>query len=539
MKKKNKFFNWRFFTIAITVAICLFAVIYRIFSIQVIDSAFLQNEGAKRHIKYKDIIPIRGTIFDRNNVPLAVSVINYDLYALKGFQKSQLLKLSEIIELDIDYLTEVFEKKTLLKKNVSRKNLLEIKKTNLNNFEIEVRHSRHYPLGDQIAPLVGFYGTDGAQEGLEKSYDKVLSGTKGRNKYYKNTKQEIISKPIVVTEAIQGQDIYLTIDATLQFFAYKHLAEAVKKNKAKSGTAIILDNKNGQVLAMASYPSYNPNHPQRKIQKNRALVDAYELGSVLKPIVLSKAYDADIVYSNQLINLPRRLNLNDKVIVDSKNHEALTPKEIIAVSSQIGASIIALELGYDNLKDNYHNFGFTKPISINFPSSNFGYMNIKESVIDKELASLGYGYGITISPFQIASAYSVFANKGIYKDFTLIKSDQVASRNIISSESAEYVLDALKKAVQDGTAVAANLKGFSVGGKTGTAHKIRQGSGYAEDLYIASFAGITPIGDESLTIFVSINNPGLNSYTGGSVAAPVFAKIAENSLNHLGYFEDE
>ena len=539
MKKKNKFFNWRFFTIAITVAICLFAVIYRIFSIQVIDSAFLQNEGAKRHIKYKDIIPIRGTIFDRNNVPLAVSVINYDLYALKGFQKSQLLKLSEIIELDIDYLTEVFEKKTLLKKNVSRKNLLEIKKTNLNNFEIEVRHSRHYPLGDQIAPLVGFYGTDGAQEGLEKSYDKVLSGTKGRNKYYKNTKQEIISKPIVVAEAIQGQDIYLTIDATLQFFAYKHLAEAVKKNKAKSGTAIILDNKNGQVLAMASYPSYNPNHPQRKIQKNRALVDAYELGSVLKPIVLSKAYDADVVYSNQLINLPRRLNLNDKVIVDSKNHEALTPKEIIAVSSQIGASIIALELGYDNLKDNYHNFGFTKPISINFPSSNFGYMNIKESVIDKELASLGYGYGITISPFQIASAYSVFANKGIYKDFTLIKSDQVASRNIISSESAEYVLDALKKAVQDGTAVAANLKGFSVGGKTGTAHKIRQGSGYAEDLYIASFAGITPIGDESLTIFVSINNPGLNSYTGGSVAAPVFAKIAENSLNHLGYFEDE
>ena len=130
-------------------------------------------------------------------------------------------------------------------------------------------------------------------------------------------------------------------------------------------------------------------------------------------------------------------------------------------------------------------------------------MNIKESVIDKELASLGYGYGITISPFQIASAYSVFANKGIYKDFTLIKSDQVASRNIISSESAEYVLDALKKAVEDGTAVAANVKGFSVGGKTGTAHKIRQGSGYAEDLYIASFAGITPIGDESLTIFVS------------------------------------
>ena len=166
-------------------------------------------------------------------------------------------------------------------------------------------------------------------------------------------------------------------------------------------------------------------------------------------------------------------------------------------------------------------------------------MNIKDSVTDKELASLGYGYGITISPFQIASAYSVFANNGLFKDFTLIKDDISTSRQIISPESALYVLNALQEVVQDGTAPAANIKGFSVAGKTGTAHQIRGRSGYAEDLYIASFAGITPLSDESLTIFVSINNPGLNSYTGGAVAAPVFAKIAESSLNHLGYFEDE
>ena len=152
-------------------------------------------------------------------------------------------------------------------------------------------------------------------------------------------------------------------------------------------------------------------------------------------------------------------------------------------------------------------------------------MNIKDSVIDKELASLGYGYGITISPFQIATAYSVFANNGVFKDFTLIKDDISISRQIISPESASYVLNALQEVVQDGTAPAANIKGFSVAGKTGTAHQIRGRSGYAEDLYIASFAGIAPLSDESLTIFVSINNSGLNSYTGGAVAAPVFAKI--------------
>ena len=166
-------------------------------------------------------------------------------------------------------------------------------------------------------------------------------------------------------------------------------------------------------------------------------------------------------------------------------------------------------------------------------------MNIKEKVSDKELASLGYGYGISISPFQIASAYSVFANNGEFKDFQIFKNQETTSRKIISSESASHILDALTRVVDNGTGKDANIKGFSSGGKTGTAHRIGRESGYAEDLYVASFAGITPIADESLTIFVSINNPGLNSYTGGDVAAPVFAKIAESSLNHLGYFEDE
>ena len=290
---------------------------------------------------------------------------------------------------------------------------------------------------------------------------------------------------------------------------------------------------------MASFPSYNPNHSQRKIQKNRVLVDAYELGSVLKPIVLSRAIENKVISVDQHIDIPRRLNLNDKVIVDSKNYEKLTPKEIIAFSSQIGASKIALELGYEEMKKNYYDFGFTKPISINFPSSAFGYMNIKESVIDKELASLGYGYGITISPFQIASAYSVFANKGIFKDFKLLKNQKVTSRQIISPITAKHVLDALDMVVNDGTGTAANIKGFSEGGKTGTVHQTRRGSGYADDLYRASFVGITPLSSKSLTIFISIDDPSLNAYSGGAVAAPVFTKIAESSLNYLGYFQDE
>ena len=539
MNSKNILINFRFLLISFVFLSALAAIIYKIFSIQFTDSNFLQNEGNKRYIKYKNINPVRGSIFDRNNYPLAVSIVNYDIYALKGFKKSQLLSLAEVIDLDFDVTEDSFRKKTILKKSLSNKEILNIKTLNLSHFEIEERHSRHYPLGEQIAPLIGFYGTDGAQEGLEKSYDNVLSGVNGKQKLFKNAKQEIISRPIEIIETVQGEDVHLTIDATLQFLSFKYLVEAIKKNKAKSGTVVILDNKKGELLAMASYPSYNPNNPQRKIQKNRALVEAYELGSVLKPIVLSKALDNELFLPDESIKIPRRLNLNDKIIVDSKNHEELTPKEIIAVSSQVGASKIALELGYEDLRKNYYDFGFTKPISINFPSSSFGYMNVKEKVLDKELASLGYGYGIKISPFQIASAYSVFANDGVIKDFQIFKNQEVTSKKIISTDSASQVLDALRMVVEDGTGKAADIKGFTVGGKTGTSHQTRRGSGYAEDLYIASFIGITPISDDSITIFVSIENPSLNSYTGGTVAAPVFAKIAESSLNHLGYFQDE
>ena len=539
MKNKITFLNWRFLLIVISIALCTIIVIVKILSIQISDSIFLQNEGAKRYIKYKEIVPTRGTIFDRNNFPLAVSVVNYDLYALKGFQKKQLLKLSEIFELDNYFSVQKFNKKTLLKKSLTNEEILLLKKLKLSSIEVESRHSRHYPLGDQISPLIGFYGKDGAQEGLEKSYDNVLSGLPGRQKYFKNAKQELISQPIELVKLKHGSNVHLTIDATIQFYAYKHLVEGIKSNKAKSGTVIILDNKKGEILAMASYPSYNPNHPKRKIQKNRALVDAYELGSVLKPIVLSKAIESKVIAPNKYIDIPRRLNLNDKIIVDSKVYEQLTPKEIISVSSQIGASKIALELGYKELKDNYYDYGFTKPISINFPSSALGYISVKENVSKKELASLGYGYGVTISPFQIASAYSVFANEGIFKDFKLLQNSEVTSRKIISSDTAKHILEALKMTIKDGTGKAAEIKGFSEGGKTGTVHRIKRGSGYAEDSYRASFVGITPLNSESLTIFVSIDEPDLNLYSGGAVAAPIFAKIAESSLNHLGYFQDE
>ena len=538
--KKINFLNWRLILICTCLFFSIIAVSYKVISVQIEDSLFLKNEGKKRYIKYRTINPVRGTIYDRNNTPLAVSIINYDLYALNGLNTDRYLKLKDAISIQDDILIDgSFSQKTLLKKGLTLDEQKTINELHFNNIEIEIRHSRHYPLGDQIAPLIGFYGKDRAQEGIEKSYDSVLSGKNGKQKYYTNAKQKIISKPIEVIKTIQGQDIQLTIDSTIQFYAYKYLVEAITNNKAKAGTVLVFDNKSGEILAIASYPSYNPNNPKREIQKNRALIEAYELGSVLKPIVFSKAIDKKIFSPDAHIEIPRRLELGNTIITDPKIYEKLTPKEIVAYSSQVGASKIALKLGYEELKYNYYSFGFTKPISINFPSAAFGLMNAKETVSDRELASLGYGYGLKVSPFQLTAAYSTFANNGIRKEFKLLMNDEVTSKRVISESSARHTLEALQKVVKIGTGKKADIVGFTEGGKTGTVHRTVSGAGYADDLYRASFVGITPLSEDSLTIFVSIEDPGLNAYSGGMIAAPLFAEIAESSLNYLGFIEDE
>ncbi len=538
--KKNNFFNWRFFVIIITIFFISFTIVWKLFDILVTDKEFLENEGEKKYVTYKNIKPIRGTIYDKNGFPLAISTVSYDLYALKDYSKTKHKLLRDKLGLEIDFPSSGFDKKTLIKKNLDINQINSIKSLKHNKLEIERRYVRHYPLGEQIAPLIGFSGKDGiGQEGVEFIYDNSLSGKEGNEKYYKNAKQEIISKPIVLNIPEDGQDIYLTIDATIQFYAYKYLVESIKNNNAKGGSVVILNNKTSEVLAVASYPSYNPNSANRKIQRNRVFLDSYEPGSVLKPITISEAIHQGIYEIDTYLELPQKILINGKQISDIKKYEELSIAEIISNSSQVGASKIALDLGFDNIAKTYKKFGFSKPQSIGFPSESFGYINMRENISDHEIASLGFGYGITANPFQIAVAYSVFANEGMLHNFNLIKNDdlQFEPIRVISSDAAQAILNALNQVIEDGTGKLAKTK-YKSGGKTGTAHKIR-GNGYAKDLYISSFVGITPIDEKLLTIFVNIDEPDLNAYSGGDVAAPLFSKIAQNSLEYLEVSNEE
>ena len=241
MQRKNKLLNLRLVITCAVLIISTVAVLSKLISLNISDGVFLQAEGKKRYIKYRETKAVRGGIYDRNNFPLAISIVNYDLYALSGLSADDLESLKNKIQISDKYQTKTeFLKKTLLKKNITASDHLIIKNLKLNRIEIEVRHSRHYPLGEQISPLIGFYGKDGPQEGMEKSYNYLLSGFDGKEKLYKNAKQEIISKPIEVLKETQGKDITLTIDSTIQFFAYKYLAEGIESNNAKSGPRLII-----------------------------------------------------------------------------------------------------------------------------------------------------------------------------------------------------------------------------------------------------------------------------------------------------------
>ena len=361
MKKLN-YFNWRFFLIMIFLIASVTAIFIRVIYLQIDKENFLKNWGQNQHIAYREVPSIRGTIYDRNNIPLAISLTHYDLYALRNFSKDDYVKLQNIITIDTSFENIVAKnKKILIQKSLSPDVINSIKNSSLHHYEIEIRFSRHYPLADQIAPLVGFSGKDNyGLEGIEKSYNSLLSGQDGREKYYKNRKGEIISKAISTKIQEPGHDLHLTIDSNIQFFTYKKLAEAIEETKAKSGTAIVLDNASGEILAMASYPSYNPNNPNRKPQKNGALLDKYEPGSVLKPIAMAKAIDMELINIDDPFDTsPGYISLNNYSISDYKNHGVLKAYEIITYSSQVGASRVALMLGADNIISTYKKFGFS------------------------------------------------------------------------------------------------------------------------------------------------------------------------------------
>ena len=529
--------SWRAL-VAYFFLVALFTIlVLRIFFIQINDGDFLDSKGNSMLLSSRDIPAMRGSLFDRNNFPLAVSINQYDLYALRNFSLSDFSTLESALSLERDFQSiSKLNRKTLIFSNLNFSQYEKIKKLRIDTIEIESFQKRYYPLGEQISSLIGFAGKDGiGLEGLEKMLDPQLSGVTGKETLIKNASRQVVKRPIVTRSVTPGKNINLTIDSRIQFYTFKHLSRFIKANNAKGGSAIVLDNHSGEILAIANYPSYNPNNPQRVSQRNRVLVDALEPGSIIKPLVLAKAIDMGLVLIDDIVDTdPGFISLNGRKISDPKNYKELTYKEVIAKSSQVGASKLALQVGIEGLVAGYKAFGLSKPPNIFFPGIAYGVIKTRPNISDHEIASMGYGYNLTASPLQLAQAYSVFANKGYMKDFKIFMSDDEAYQQpVISEESASQVLMALEYVVSNGTGTLAKPLHYSAAGKTGTSHKSSPRGGYDKSKYIASFAGITPLSSKRLTIFVRVEEPGLNNYQGGSVAAPLFAAISNDVLSYL------
>ena len=372
--KNNLGLSWRALTIYATLIIIFCIVLFRIFAIQFNDRDFLGSKG-ERMLNASRVIPaLRGGIYDRNSFPLAVSVVQYNLFALRNFSKEEYSAIKKILTInqsfdDIDKL----KRKSLLFSNLDFSQYERIKALRLNGVEIESYQKRYYPLGEQASPFIGFSGKDGkGLEGLEKILNDRLSGIPGMEKVTRNASR----RPKEVSPVTPGQNFNLTIDSRIQFYTFKHLSRFINANNAKGGSAIVLDNHSGEILAIASYPSYNPNSRSRVIQRNRVLVDAFEPGSIIKPLVLAKGIDLGLISLDQLIETsPGFISLNNRKISDPRNHGELSFKEIIQKSSQVGASKLALMIGVDGLTSSYKAFGLSKPPNLFFPGLAYGTLN--------------------------------------------------------------------------------------------------------------------------------------------------------------------
>ena len=517
--------NWRLFLILFFLFLSISVIFIRMIYIQIEEGSFLLQKGNSQNTSERVIEFKRGSIFDKNGIPLAISVTGFDLFALSGLSEEEFIKIQNTLDLNnLEYKS--FNKKSLIKRSLSFEQMRKIKSLKIDRLELEKTYKRHYPLGEQVSPLVGFSGRDGyGLEGLEKSYNSTLTGKPIKERVLKDGARSTIQRLEILEFGEKSRDIYLTIDSNIQYIAYKYLVEAIKNNDGTAGTVIILDNFAKEVLALASYPSYNPNNPMRRIKKNRVFLESYEPGSIVKPLALAGAIESGLI------------EIDGNIINDRKKYGQLKAFEVIKESSQVGATQISFLLGAERLIDNYKKFGFSKPISINFPSTSFGEINSREKISDIEIATLGYGYGLTATPFQISQAYAIFANNGIYHDFRIIKDSEfpIFSEQIISESTAKDILYSMKEVVDNGTGILAKSENYNVSGKTGTTEKLRDGN-YKSSTYTASFIGIGPNPSNELTIFVNIDGLGSQKYSGGSVAAPLFKKISNDVFSYMGYF---
>ncbi|KZZ43145.1 MAG: penicillin-binding protein 2 [Saccharospirillaceae bacterium] len=539
--------RWRFALVMAVFAALLLAILARLVMLHTVDQPFLFEQGEKRTVRSEVQPASRGKILDRHGRPLAISTPVITLWLNpQQVNLQQLPLLAKPLGLKKKSLLEKVERAATqgrsfiyLKRQVEPELAQRVLKMGINGVYGDDDFRRYYPAAEVTAHTLGIVNIDGkGQEGLELAFDDYLKGTEGSRQVVKDLYGNVI-KQLNVDEVSQpGSDLNLTIDLRLQYLAYRELKAAVSSHKAKSGSAVLLDARNGEVLALVNQPSYNPNNRAKlkaEFMRNRALADLIEPGSTMKPFTVAAALDSGRYSPTTKVNTaPGFMRVKHKTIRDHRNYGELDVTGIITKSSNVGVTKLAHNLGADHIWRFFHDTGMGTATALGFPGEAVGRLPYPEQMDDLRLATMSYGYGLSVTPLQLAQAYTSLSQQGCRQAVRLLMQKNIENspecQRVMKARTAKQVLNMLETVTSaKGTGRRARVEGYRVGGKTGTAHKVGS-EGYEDSEYTAIFAGVAPISNPELVLVVVVDEPQGQEYYGGEVAAPVFSRIMEQSL---------
>ncbi|MCZ4370806.1 penicillin-binding transpeptidase domain-containing protein [Vibrio diazotrophicus] len=550
------FIRWRFYLLIFFLLAAMSALIGRVAFIQVIEPDNLIREGDMRSIRAKELHSARGIISDRNGEAIAVSVPVEAVWADPvaifkngGLQeKDRWHALADVLGLDRNALLKKISDNSTrrfiyLQRQVSPAMAKYIRELKLNGVGLKAESRRYYPAGEVSAHLIGVTGIDGhGLEGAERSYDKWLTGESGKSIIRKDRYGRVVEN-ISLEESEEGKPLQLTIDQRLQAIAFRAVKQAMADYRATSASAVMLDVKTGAVLAMVNAPSYNPNNRndwQSFKMRNRVITDAFEPGSTVKPFVVLAALANGIADKNTIIDTGDGvLQIGGSRVRDTSKVGKANLQMILKKSSNVGVTKLALQMPLEALLGMYNSVGLGEMSGLNLVGETAGIFPSRNRWSQFEIATLAFGYGLAITPIQLAHAYATLGNFGVYQPIHIIENNQQdLSHRVVDAKYAKQVLEMLETVTQPGgTAVKAAVPGYRIAAKSGTSRKAIAG-GYSDE-YFAYTAGVAPVSDPRISLVVMVNEPQGDSYYGGAVAGPVFSEIMKGALQILNIVPDE
>jgi len=547
---------WRRRSLLGVLSLALVALVWRAADQQIFKTDFLQNEGERRHLRVVEMPAYRGMITDRGGEPLAISTPVDSVWAnprLLSPDRQTLSEMAKVLGVKSDALRQLLARNSkrsfvYLKRranpDVAQKVMALAEEKDIHGVGLQRESRRYYPDGEVFSHVLGFTNIDDqGQEGMELAYDEWLTGNPGAKRVIRDGKARVVKDVESIRAPHNGKDLSLSLDRRLQYLAYRELKAAVKKHKAHSGSAVILDVQSGEVLAMVNQPSYNPNGSRSGRGgrlRNRAVTDVFEPGSTMKPFTVAAALELGQMKASSIIDTsPGTLRVGRNLVKDHHNYGVIDVATVLRKSSNVGASKIALGLPREELWQGFSDLGFGQVSASSFPGEASGQLTSFQRWALIDQATLSFGYGLSVTPLQLAKAYAVLAADGVRRPVSLLRLDALPKgERVMSAATARSVRNMLEAVVStEGTAPAAAIPGYRVAGKTGTVKKSVAG-GYAEDRYLSIFAGIVPVSNPRLVMAVIIDEPSAGKFYGGQVAAPVFAKVMGGALRLLNIAPD-